>query len=302
MLVMDMLDAGGDVERRARRRTLPRAGVALAMLCAAFAPSRSLRAQTDYYNTDRGRPLEIEDAFATERYAFELKLAPVRLERAVGGAYHWSVEPEIAYGILPRTHLEIGVPVVYIDVPGATGRSGIAGIDVSIMHNLNAETERLPALGLRADLLAPIGSLAPDRGRASMTGMATRTFQWMRVHVNGQYTFGSEPARATSAAAGQGIADGAGETPRWLAGIAADRTLPLRSLLLGAELFARHPLDATSPVAYSAGAGVRYQWSPTIALDAGVGRRFTGDDQAWYVTFGSAYAFALASLMPGGGR
>jgi hypothetical protein len=124
----------------------------------------------------------------------------------------------------------------------------------------------------------------------------------MRVHVNGQYTFGSEPARATSDGAGQANAGAAGEQSRWLAGIAADRTLPLRSLLFGAELFARHPLDASSPVAYSAGAGVRYPWNPAIALDAGVGRRFSGDDQAWYVTFGSAYAFALASLMPGGRR
>jgi hypothetical protein len=274
----------------------------LAMLCSSLAPTRPLRAQTDYYNTDRGRPLEIEDAFATERYAFELKLAPVRLERAVGGVYHWSVEPEIAYGILPRTHLEVGVPVAYVDVSGAGGRSGIAGVDVSVTHNLNVETERMPALGLRADLLAPVGNLAPDRGRASLTGMATRTYQWMRFHVNGRYTFGSEPTRVADAAAGQEIAGALGDQSRWLAGIAGDRTLPLRSLLVGAELFARQPLNPSSPVAYTAGAGVRYQWNPAIALDAGVGRRFSGDDQAWYVTFGSAYAFALASLMPGGGR
>ncbi|MBA3405624.1 MAG: hypothetical protein H0U13_13250, partial [Gemmatimonadaceae bacterium] len=60
-----------------------------------------LGAQTDYYNTDAGRPVQIEDAYATERYAFELKLAPVRLERAIGGVYNFGIEPEIAYGILP---------------------------------------------------------------------------------------------------------------------------------------------------------------------------------------------------------
>src|SRR5215213_2714705 len=38
-------------------------------------------AQTDYYNTDEGRPVRVEDAYPTERYAFELQLAPVRLER-----------------------------------------------------------------------------------------------------------------------------------------------------------------------------------------------------------------------------
>lgn len=40
--------------------------------------SSRLAAQTDYYNTDAGRPVQVEDAYATERYAFEMKLAPVR--------------------------------------------------------------------------------------------------------------------------------------------------------------------------------------------------------------------------------
>ncbi|MBA2669021.1 MAG: hypothetical protein H0U67_01455, partial [Gemmatimonadetes bacterium] len=30
-----------------------------------------LAAQTDYYNTDAGRPVRIEDAHPVERYAFE---------------------------------------------------------------------------------------------------------------------------------------------------------------------------------------------------------------------------------------
>jgi hypothetical protein len=28
-------------------------------------------------------------------------------------------------------------------------------------------------------------------------------------------------------------------------------------------------------------------------MDAGAGRRFTGNDRTWYVTLGSAYAFGL---------
>ena len=246
-------------------------------------------AQTDYYNTDRGRPVQIEDAYATERYAFELKLAPVRLERSKGGIYEWSVEPEIAYGILPRTHVEIGLPIAYTDLGSGTRRAGIAGIDVSIMHNLNAETRTLPALGLRADFLAPVGGLAPDRAYASFTGMATRTFPWMRFHVNAQYTAGSERADAE-------------EQSRWLAGIAADKTLPLRSLLIAGELYARQPIVSTERVEYTAGTGVRYQWSTLLAVDAGIGRRLTGENRAWYVTFGTAYVFGMASLMPGGSR
>jgi hypothetical protein len=258
--------------------------------------ARPLGAQTDYYNTDRGRPVQIEDAYATERHAFELKLAPVRLERSSGGNYNWGVEPEIAYGILPRTHVEVGMPIAYMDLGGAGRRSGLAGINLSLMHNLNVESRTLPALGIRADVLAPLGNVAPDRAYASLTGMATRTYSWMRFHVNGQYTFGAEPTVAA------GTAARTVEQSRWLAGIAADKTFPLSSLLLTGELFAQQPLVASAQVEYTVGTGVRYQRSPTLAVDAGLGRRLTGDDRAWYVTFGTAYAFALNSLIPTGGR
>lgn len=274
--------------RVARARVVAAALAALASAGAA----RPAQAQTDYYNTDRGRPVQVEDAYATERYAFELKLAPVRLERAAGGAYRWEVEPEIAYGILPRTHVEVGLPVSHDDRQGAP-RSGLSGIDLSVMHNLNVETRTLPAFGLRADLLAPVGGLAPDRARATLTAMATRTLSWMRFHLNGQYTFGaaSDLARA-----------GGDEPSRWMAGVAADRVFPLQSILVTGELYASRPVVAGEPLEHTVGTGVRYQWSPRLALDAGVGRRLTGDDRAWYVTFGSAYAFGLASLIPDGGR
>src|SRR5688500_4458202 len=80
----------------------PRLQTLLLVVVAAIGASRPASAQTDYYNTDAGRPIRIEDAYATERYAFELQLAPLRLERSRGGVYNWGVEPEIAYGILPR--------------------------------------------------------------------------------------------------------------------------------------------------------------------------------------------------------
>src|SRR5688572_25020887 len=72
-------------------------------------------AQTDYYNTDAGRPLQIEDAYAVERRAFEIQVAPLRLERSRDGVYNWGVEPELAFGVLPRTQIEIGFPFAFID-------------------------------------------------------------------------------------------------------------------------------------------------------------------------------------------
>ncbi|MBA3258967.1 MAG: hypothetical protein H0T68_05820 [Gemmatimonadales bacterium] len=266
-------------------------GGAVASLAVMSVGVTSLAAQTDYYNTDRNRPIQIEDAYPTERYAFELQLAPVRLERVDGGGYNWGVEPEIAYGIFPRTHIEIGVPFAFVD-GGPLGEQdfGLAGVDVSVLHNFNVETAGLPAFGLAADVLLPIGSLAPDNAYVSLRALATRTYSWARFHLNGQYTIGS--------ANGAGQATGAAELSRWLAGIAVDRTFPLKSTLITAELFVQEPLVETGEVELNLAGGARYQLSPQLALDGGLGRRLTGDDQSWFVTFGAAYAFAIRGLIP----
>jgi hypothetical protein len=270
---------------RSRRRLLG----ATALAALAYAPHA--QAQTDYYNTDAGRPVRIEDAYPTERYAFELQLAPLRAERSGGGAYAWGIEPEIAYGILPRTHIELGVPLMAIDAPGVPGRSGAAGIELSMLHNLNTETASLPALAIAAHALLPAGAFGPERAIPSFTALVTRTFSRVRVHVNGQYTF----ANADDAGA-------ALELSQWLAGVALDRTLPLRSMLVTAEAYAEEPLHDDEPIAWTIGAGVRTQRTPRLTFDAGLGRRVTGPDTGWYVTAGAGYAFAIRGLMPGGGR
>jgi hypothetical protein len=249
-----------------------------AALAAVLALGAPAAAQTDYYNTDKGRPVQIEDAAPVERYAFELQLAPVRLERESGGTYRWEIAPEIAYGIAPRTQLEVGFPLAFVDA-GDDGRAeGLAGIEIGALHNLNLETRTLPALALAGEVLLPVGGLAPDETYASVKGIATRTFSWARFHVNGQ--------------------DAAGEASRWMAGVAVDRTFPLRSLLVTADVFAEQPLVEDDELRWTAEAGFRYQTSPQFNIDFGVGRRFAGGEQGWFLTFGAAHAFAVRSLLP----
>jgi len=250
----------------------------LALLAAT--PSRAA-AQTDYYNTDAGRPIVVEDAHAIERRALELQVAPLRVERS-RGIYTWGIEPEVAVGLLPRTQLELGVPLVHVDRGVAGGTTGLAGIELSVLHALNVET-RLPAFAVVADVLIPAGPLAPSRAYPSLKGIATRTLPWARFHANAQYTFGRE--------ADAGI--GAGELSRWMGGLAVDRTFPLESALVTAELVARQPLAATGDVEWSTAAGTRYQLSPRVAADAGAGYRFTGDDTGWFVTLGAAVSVGL---------
>lgn len=263
------------------RACVRRAALLAAAAIVAAAPAG---AQTDYYNTDAGRPITIEDAYPVERRAFELQLAPLRLERAAGGVYTWGLEPEVAYGILPRTHVEVGLPLVHRDDAAGRGSSGVAGVEFGIFHNLNVET-RIPALALGADVLLPVGRFGPDHAYTSARAIATKTFSFARFHVNGQYTFGAEPDPLRAA--------GAHELSRWLAGVAVDRTFPLRSMLITGELVAHQPLHAAEDLGWNAGAGIRYQYSPRVALDAGIGRQLTGGERAWSFTFGSAYAFGL---------
>ena len=254
--------------------------IAAAVLGAVFvAPAAN--AQTDYYNTDAGRPLTIEDASATERYAFELQLAPLTLERTRGGVYRWEVEPEIAYGVLPRTQLEVGFPLSYLDRSGSR-RLGLNGIDLGVLHNLNVETS-IPALAIAADVLLPVGGFAPDEAVFTAKGIATRTLHFVRVHLNAQYSWG--------------VGD-TSELSRWLSGISVDRAFPLRSMLVGAEVFAQKSMDGGEDVQWNTAVGIRRQLSPTFNVDAGVGKQINGNNRSWFATFGLAHAFAVRSLLP----
>lgn len=273
-----------------RGSTLLVAGAAVAL---AAIP---LGAQTDYFNTDRGRPLRVQDAIPIERYAFELQAAPLRWERSSGPHVVFSVEPELAYGILPRTQLEIGLPLYATDGFASGAARGVGALEVSVLHALNIETLRLPGLAFEASVAIPAGSFGARSAYAALGAIATRTTAFGRVHANAQFTAGEaiEPADSRL-----GTTRGVGleELSRWEAGVAVDRAFPLRSVLVGAEVVASQPIVRDADTDWSAAAGVRWQLDPSWALDAGLGRRLTGE-RSWSVTLGAAYAFGLLHLFP----
>jgi hypothetical protein len=260
-------------------------GLASIAMLAAAAPAA---AQTDYYNTDAGRPLHVEDAYAVERRAVELQAAPLRVERSRTGMYAWGVEPELAVGVLPRTQFEVGLPLVLLDAGVGGWTAGVAGLDVKLLHNLNAET-RIPALAVAAGVLAPVGRLAPEVTYASVKGIATRTLPWLRVHANAEYTFGDEPDATNQAA----IAGEAADLARWTAGVAVDRVFPLKAFLVGAELFVQQPIAAHDDPVWNVAAGTRVQLTPRVAIDVGGGTRMGGHDAGWFATTGGAITLGL---------
>jgi len=239
-------------------------------------------AQTDYYNLDRGRPLRVEDALAIERHAIEWQLAPLRLSGARGAGSSLEIEPELAWGVWPRTQVELGVPLARWR-RGTREVIGGAGIDLAILHALNSESISIPGLALAARALLPVGPLGPSRVIPTVTLLATRTLSFGRIHVNASGTPGTYSTD-----------DRTGEASRWEVGVATDRTFVFQSMLVGAELVARRPLvpDESGDVEWSSAAGLRYQVGPRVALDAGLGRDFSAGGE-WFVTFGSAVSLSL---------
>lgn len=260
----------------------------LAGLSFAFLPPH-LCAQIDYRNLDDDRPVVTEDAYPVERYAFEL-LAPYRFEAEADGAKLHTTVPEAAYGLARNAQIGLKLPLAAVDEGPGTDW-GVAGLRVFGLYNFNTESRWLPALSLRADASFPVGSLAGDGSRFALKAIATRSWGRMRAHLNVAAGFGSEEGLSTIE-----------PLSRWSASLAVDRTFFRSSILLIGELATSQAVDG-APTAINASIGTRWQWTPTLVLDAGLTRRLRseiGPDIA--VTVGLSHAFAIRGLMPAGPR
>jgi hypothetical protein len=197
---------------------------------------RVATSQTDYFNTDRGRPLLVQDAHAIERYALEIQLAPSsRWTRASSGTA-WALDAALAYGLFARTQVELAVPLGLSD--GSSMDMAITGVHASVLHALNVETLGLPALAFEIAGDVPMGDDAPSPF-ASFGVIVTRTLPFARLHLNADLT----SARANPAHVNAGGTQGGHNEPsRWSAGVGLDRALTLRSMLVGAEVVAFRPI------------------------------------------------------------
>jgi len=261
-----------------------RAAAALLIACLA-APV--LRAQVEYYDLEAGRPLRVQDAYAIERYGWDVQAGAGTASCSCSCSCSYLLDIALAYGVLPRTQIEVTAPFASSPEPAGGRMSGLEGLGFGALYNLNTETLSLPALAVGAHVTTTAGSLAPAAPLLSLEGIATRSWPGLRLHLNAAATIGPDDATAS-----------ASDRSRWFAGAAVDHAWPLRSLLAVAELTAERPLGAGGAVAWSAGAGARFQAAPQFVLDAAVSRRFSGDEPAWMATLGITWSFAVRALMP----
>jgi hypothetical protein len=276
-----------------KTRTIVACGAAV--LLAAVPPAHAT-AQTDFYNLDKDRPLRVEDAYATKRYAFELKASPLTLSQTRGGTVLYRPEVELKHGLLPGLDVSAGLKFGADRPPVGDTERADSELELSSLLNLTTETRWLQALDVRVTGHVP---LEGDHGSTvELKGLATRSIAGpVRAHVNGGWSFGD--ARAE----------------RWWAGLALDYVFPFRHLLLLAETYIAEPATVETSGTQSppppdtegadttrrihSTAGLRYQLSPVLAMDAGVGRSWTGSSGTdWLLTFGLTYEFGVRAIMP----
>ncbi len=236
-------------------------------------------AQSDFYNLDKHRPLRVEDAYTAKQWAFEIQGSPLALTQERGGALRMSPHLELKHGLLPGMEISAGLGLDHVRDGGATETS-LGSVELSSLVNLWVEGSALPAAGIRVTGHVPTSSDA--HGHLELRGILTRTLGGpVRAHLNGALHLGADRAE-----------DG------WV-GLALDRVLPFRHILLLAEGWLSFPREGSRTLHTTAGA--RYQLSPTLVLDTGVGRGWTGSRRsAWELTFGITHEFGIRARIPGG--
>lgn len=285
----------GDRRRRCPRRGTRRWRVASIIALSSPLAFSSASGQADYLNTRAGRPLVTEDAYALHSGALDLYLAPVAASLSGSRATSWLVTPGLSLGILPRTEAGLEFPLS-IQREGPERRAGFTGIVLSALHGFTAETERLPALALRASTTIPVGTFE-NRWRTAVRGIATRTMGRLRANLNVEYTYGDDGSSAQAATASAFT-----QGNRWLAGAGIDRGDAYRTFLVGVESYARQPLDGSRRTLFTGRVAVRKQLGPALLFESGLGRQLNGADAAWTISAGVSRTLSVSGLIPGLGR
>lgn len=278
-----------------RRRTTEIASQSLwalvvAALMSGAAPTAG--AQTAAYNTDEGRPARVEDAAAIPRYALAASVTPSWTSFRGDADGRWSITPVLAYGLVPRTQVELAIPLGQFDAQNEN-RIGAAGVRLAAQYSLNVETRTLPMVAVQGAMLFPVGGIGVANGHPSLKALATRTYDWGRLHFNTEATFGDEPAASAT------IAPRMADVSRWTTGVAVDRAFQRRGFLLMAEGYARKPIEDLADVRWHLGMAARYLVTARLTLDAGITRDVTDAAGLWMISVGARRVTAVHNMLPG---
>lgn len=240
-----------------------------------------LYAQVDFRNTDRGRPILIEDAYPIEYLAFELQ-GGIGYEKD-GGEDRLDFSPEFRFGAYKN--LQLGIETSYTSLSDGRTSSGGSDTFLHAIYSINQEGLEIPALSIRLDGGIPTGGLGTDHLHASATALTTKTFGSLRLHSNLSYTIGP------TASEGEGR-----DISRYLYGLGIDYAWPLRFVMVMGDIVLIKPIDDQKSELLLE-LGTRMQIHPKWVLDAGIGTgalREEGSDVI--ATVGLTYIFGVRRI------
>ena len=243
------------------------------LACAGGLRTAPVYAQLGFRDLDPAHPVPVEDASPVARHAFEL-LTPWDYVQPAGEAGENHLDLDLTYGVALNWHAGLRLPVAF----GPGGESGVAGVGAFALFNPVREGAAVPALSLRADFFSPTDASA----RAGLTAIAMRSLGAARVHLN------------AGAAAGEGPSEA---LPRWHGGLALDYTFFRPSLLIVGALSASQPGEG-DPTESEVSAGLRWQWTPTMVVEAGAGRRLSSAGPDLRLTLGLSSTFGFRRMVP----
>jgi outer membrane putative beta-barrel porin/alpha-amylase len=217
----------------------------------------------DHKNLDEGRPLRLDDAYAisTGEIAVEAG-AGFTLQRRRSHRGFFPIE--VLYGAFPNFQIGLGT-LLSTDPREVDERPKSGDVRFNALYNFNQETLGLPAFGVKLGLEAPTG--IDSRGFAvELKGIVTKSFERLSIHFNGGYEFFTDSRREErdgqySLVLGASYPVGA---PKFT-----------RATLI-ADVFSEQSVHRGEPNVVGTELGLRYQLTPRIVWDVGVGTEFAG--------------------------
>lgn len=254
-----------------------RAGaLALVLLLWQSVPVRAL----DHDNLDPNRPIGMEDAYAVPKGEIGLE-GGVRFNDRRQGRTNVTFQPQIIYGAFANTQIEIQGDL-FTDPHSIVGANKSGDLHLGVLYNFNTETLTLPAMALRVEVDLPTGvnSKGVD---TQVTGILTRSFGRLRVHLNGGYTVLGSPQGKERPGAYRAVA--AVSYPLGYPGSFRD-TLIVSLYTRQSDLHGQRNHTGME-------VGLRHQLTSRVVLDGGLGTEFLGpaDRAALLGTVGLSVGF-----------
>ena len=234
----------------------------------------------DHKNLDEGRPLRLEDAYAISTGEIAIEAGGgFRLIRR--GADQGVFPVEVLYGALPN--FQIGLGTTLFTNPHEVDDTPKSGdLHLTALYNLNQETLTLPAFGIKLALGAPTGVDARS-WVVEVKGIVTKSIDRLSLHLNAGYAFitntrDDERDGRYELALGFSYPVGA---PQFT-----------RATLLG-DVFAEQAGHRGESTTVGTEVGVRFQLTPRLVWDIGVGTEFAGPARRspFFATTGLSFGY-----------